>query len=80
MCVASVTAEHLMEACLKRLGVRNYFGFLLSCETVGAGKRSPLTEMQKATDPLGWTRIMNNIRNRAEEIVLQELIYTEDAV
>ena len=42
MCVASVTAEHLMEACLKRLGVRNYFGFLLSCETVGAGKRSPL--------------------------------------
>lgn len=39
-----------------------------------------VTEMQKATDPLGWTRIMNNIRNRAEEIVLQELIYTEDAV
>ena len=42
MCVASATAEHLMEACLKRLGVRDYFVFLLSCETVGAGKRSPL--------------------------------------
>ena len=39
-----------------------------------------VTEMQKATDPLGWTRIMNNIRNRAEEIVLQELIYMEVAV
>ena len=42
MCVASATAEHLMEACLTRLGVRDYFEFLLSCETVGAGKRSPL--------------------------------------
>lgn len=42
MCVASATAEHLMESCLTRLGVRNLFEFLLSCETVGAGKRSPL--------------------------------------
>ena len=42
MCVASATAEHLMEACLCRLGIRHYFAFLLSCETVGAGKRSPL--------------------------------------
>lgn len=42
MCVASATAAHLMEACLGRLGVLPYFDFLLSCETVGAGKRSPL--------------------------------------
>ncbi len=42
MCVASATAEHLMESCLARLGVRGYFEFLLSCETVGAGKRNPL--------------------------------------
>ena len=42
MCVASATAEHLMESCLSRLGVRDCFEFLLSCETVGAGKRSPL--------------------------------------
>ena len=42
MCVASATAEHLMESCLTRLGVRDYFEFLLSCETVGAGKRSPI--------------------------------------
>lgn len=41
MCVASATAEPLMEACLSRLGVREYFDFLLSCESVGAGKRSP---------------------------------------
>ena len=31
-----------MESCLTRLGVRSYFDFLLSCETVGEGKRSPL--------------------------------------
>lgn len=41
MCVASATAEHLMEACLKRLGILENFEFLLSCETVGAGKHSP---------------------------------------
>ena len=48
MCVASATAEHLMEACLKRLGVRDCFAFLLSCETVGAGKRSPLVYQESA--------------------------------
>ena len=41
MCVASATAEDLMEACLTRLGVAHYFSFLLSCETVGAGKNRP---------------------------------------
>ena len=48
MCVASATAEQLMEACLTRLGVRDYFEFLLSCETVGAGKRSPLVYHEAA--------------------------------
>ncbi len=41
MCVASATAEDLMEACLTRLGVAQYFSFLLSCETVSAGKNRP---------------------------------------
>ena len=41
MCVASATAEPLMEACLSRLGVAHYFQFLLSCESVGAGKSRP---------------------------------------
>lgn len=34
-----------------------------------------VTEQLKATDQMEWVRRMNNIRNRAEEIVLQELIY-----
>ena len=48
MCVVSATAEYLMEACLTRLGVRGCFEFLLSCETVGAGKRSPLVYHESA--------------------------------
>jgi HAD superfamily hydrolase (TIGR01509 family) len=48
MCAASATAEHLMVACLGRLGVLHYFDFLLSCETVGAGKRSPLVYYESA--------------------------------
>ncbi len=41
MCVASATAQPLMEACLGRLGVLDCFDFLLSCEEVGAGKNRP---------------------------------------
>ena len=41
MCVASATAEPLIDACLTRLGVAHYFSFLLSCEAVGAGKNRP---------------------------------------
>lgn len=48
MCVASATAEPLMEACLSRLGVRQHFRFLLSCETVGAGKRQPDVYLEAA--------------------------------
>lgn len=38
-------------------------------------KREGVTEALKASDQMEWVRCMNNIRNRAEEIVLQELIY-----
>lgn len=34
-----------------------------------------VNEALKAADQLEWVRRMNNIRNRAEEIVLTELIY-----
>ena len=37
-------------------------------------------EQLKAQDQMAWVRAMNNIRNWAEEIVLQELIYGEDVV
>lgn len=48
MCVASATAEHLMRACLDRLGVLPCFEFLLSCERVGAGKDSPAVYLEAA--------------------------------
>ena len=35
-----------------------------------------ITEQLKALDQMAWVGAMNNIRNRAEEIVLSELIYT----
>ena len=34
-----------------------------------------VTEALKAADYLEWVRRMNNIQNRAEEIVLHELVY-----
>ena len=39
-----------------------------------------VTEAMKAKNPMLWVQRMNNIRNRAEEIVLRELIYGEEAV
>ena len=34
-----------------------------------------VTEALKAADQMAWVRRMNNIRNRAEEIVLNEIVY-----
>lgn len=35
-----------------------------------------VTEELKAADQMGWVEAMNSIRNRAEEIVLHEMIYS----
>ena len=35
-----------------------------------------VTEELKAADPMHWTGLMNNIKQSAEEPVLQELIYS----
>ena len=39
-------------------------------------KREGVTEALKAADPMTWVGRMNNIRSRAEEIVLHDLVYT----
>ena len=52
-----------------------------SCEdrmdllTQQMAKQEGVTEALKATDQMEWVRRMNSIRNRAEEIVLHELVY-----
>ena len=38
-------------------------------------KDEGVTESLKATNQLGWVQRMNNIRNRAEEVVLNEIIF-----
>ena len=42
-------------------------------------KSEGVTEALKAADQMEWVRCMNSIRNRSEEIVVHELIYTEEA-
>ena len=39
-----------------------------------------VNEELKAYDQLAWVRAMNSIHNRAEEIILRELVYGEDVV
>ena len=43
-------------------------------------KDEGVTEELKAADQMAWVGTMNSIRNRAEEIILREMIYGEDAV
>ena len=42
-------------------------------------KQEGVTEALKAADQMEWVRRMNSIQNRAEEIVLHELVYAEEA-
>ena len=37
-----------------------------------------VTEDLKADDPMAWVGAMNNIRSRAEELVLRDLIWEEE--
>lgn len=43
-------------------------------------EKEGINEQLKSQNQMAWGGAMNNIRNRAEEIILQELIYGEDAV
>ena len=38
-------------------------------------ERSDLKEEMKDSDPLYWVGMMNNFKNRAEEMVFKELLY-----
>ncbi len=60
--------EHLHEVdeeCYERMEL------LVEQMKAGAG----ITEELKASDPMKWVGLMNNVRNSAEEIVMRELIY-----
>lgn len=66
------------------------YGYLADIDTQARNKidllvmqlaeKEGINEQLKTQDQMAWVRAMNNIRNRAEEIVLKELIYGEDAV
>ena len=43
-------------------------------------KDADVDEALKAADQMEWVQSMNSIRTQAEEVILRELIYEEDAV
>ena len=43
--------------------------------TLQMAKQEGVTEALKADDQMEWVRRMNSIQNRAEEIILHELVY-----
>ena len=43
--------------------------------TAQMAKRMGVSEELKASDPMRWVQMMNNIKASAEEIVLKEVVY-----
>ena len=43
--------------------------------TAQMAEQMDVTEELKASDPMRWVRLMNNIKALAEEIVLKEVVY-----
>lgn len=39
-----------------------------------------VTDELKENDQMAWIKVMNSIHNRAEKIILREMIYNEDAL
>ena len=39
-------------------------------------KSAGITEQMKATDPMRWVGLMNTCKAQAEEVILNELIYS----
>lgn len=55
MCIATATDRYLVEAALMRLGVRDYFQKILTCNEVGYGKDSSVI-FEKALEILGTSK------------------------
>ena len=55
MCIATATDRYLVETALMRLGVRDYFQKILTCNEVGYGKDSPVI-FEQALEILGTSK------------------------
>ncbi len=47
---------------------------MLSTLTIELAKTQGIDEHLKATDPMRWVQMMNNVRSSAEETIMRELI------
>ena len=68
MLLQGILTRHLIDTNTEALG-------LMDSLVKQMAKAEGVTEALKRRDQLGWVSRMNSIRNRAEEIVRDELIY-----
>ncbi len=64
-CKLSEHLSEIEEECIERMGSL----------VKAMAKQEGVTEALKVADQMAWVQRMNNIRNRAEEIVLNEIVY-----
>ena len=61
----------------KQICLENFWQERMEIIVPAMAKQEGVTEALKAADQMEWVRRMNSIRNRAEEIVLHELVYDQ---
>ena len=71
---------HALNSLPDAQGQRVFEHYLLGHSVKAIAAAEGVTEHMKQHDQIAWVGAMNSIRNRAEEIVLREMIYEEDAV
>lgn len=73
------TSKHLAQRKEQRMELTYHWegNDMMDMFTVRMAEREGVTEHLKSVDQLGWVRKMNNIRSRAEEVVLHDLIYMD---
>jgi hypothetical protein len=69
LCLNGTLKQHLMD-------VNEQAQDMLDHLVTQMQKSEGVTEVLKASNPLEWIRAMNSIRQRAEEVVKNDLIYT----
>ena len=53
---------------------------MFECLTRQMATEQGVTEKLKVEDQMAWVGEMNNIRNTAEEVILNELVYSEQRI
>ncbi|MDO5539901.1 MAG: HAD family phosphatase [Eubacteriales bacterium] len=82
MCIATATDQYLIEAALKRCGIRDFFSEIFTCTAVGAGKDEPVIYREaqrylgtKKTETIIFEDALHALKTAKEDGFLTAAVY-----